>query len=202
MGRPKIHDAATRDALAVAAERLFETEGAAAVSVRKVAAAAGTTTRAVYTLFGSQEGLLFEALGVRTFSLLTEALSDHPETDDPVHDLVEMGIDVFRTFVLEHPALFQIVFQRAISGFDAGAELQSVRQHTLVVLRGKVARLKARGGLGSGDVETRTAEYEALLEGLGNLERRGAILRMLPRGREEETWRGALRALVTGFAHT
>jgi AcrR family transcriptional regulator len=188
--------------LAIAAEQLFETEGAAAVSVRKVAAAAGTTTRAVYTLFGSQEGLLFEALGVRTFNLLTEALSNHPETDDPVDDLVEMGIAVFRTFVLEHPALFQIVFQRAISGFDAGAELQSVRQHTLIVLRGKVARLEVKGLLGSGDVETRTAEYEALLEGLGNLERRGAILRMLPREREEETWRGALRALVTGFGHT
>src|SRR5687768_7378916 len=126
MGRPKLHDAATRDALAVAAERLFETEGAGAISVRKVAAAAGTTTRAVYTLFGSHEGLLFEALGVRAFSLLSQAISDHPESDDPVTDLVEMGIAVFRTFVLEHPALFQIVFQRAVSGFEAGAELQSV----------------------------------------------------------------------------
>jgi AcrR family transcriptional regulator len=202
MGRPKLHDAATREALAVAAERLFEAEGAAAVSVRRVAAAAGTTTRAVYTLFGSQQGLLFEAFGVRAFTLLCESISEYPETDDPALDLVEMGIAVFRTFVLEHPALFQIVFQRAISGFDAGPELQSVRQRTLVVLRGKVARLQARGLLGSSDIETRTAEYEALLEGLGNLERRGAILRMLPQNREEETWRGALRALVTGFAHT
>jgi AcrR family transcriptional regulator len=200
MGRPRIHDSATREALTTAAERLFETEGA--VSVRKVAAAAGTTTRAVYTLFGSHEALLIEALGVRAFNLLSDGLAGFPESDDPAGDLVDMGISVFRTFVLDHPALFQIVFQRAVARFEAGPDLQSARQRALVLLRAKVARLKPTGLLGSSDVETRTAEFEALLEGLGNLERRGAILRMLPEGREEETWRGALRALVKGFAHT
>ena len=53
MGRPREHDAGTAAALLDAAERIVESEGLAALSVRRVADEVGTTTRAVYSLFGS-----------------------------------------------------------------------------------------------------------------------------------------------------
>ena len=53
MGRPKEHDEATGVALLDAAERLVATGGVGALSVRAVAEAVGTTTRAIYSVFGS-----------------------------------------------------------------------------------------------------------------------------------------------------
>ena len=58
MGRPRLHDEKTRVELLAAAERLVADGGIDAVSVRGAALAAGTTTRAVYALFGSKEGLV------------------------------------------------------------------------------------------------------------------------------------------------
>ena len=39
-----------------------------------------------------------------------------------------------------------------------------------------------------------------MLEGLANAELRGAVLRTLPAGNEEQAWRNALATLVRGFA--
>ena len=52
MGRPKEHDETTRRQLLDAAERLSATHGWEALTVRRIAEEAGTSTRAVYALFG------------------------------------------------------------------------------------------------------------------------------------------------------
>ena len=57
MGRPKEHDEATRERLLEAAEQLSASKGWEFVTVRGVADQAGTSTRAVYALFDSKEGL-------------------------------------------------------------------------------------------------------------------------------------------------
>ena len=97
MGRPRLHDAVTAAALLDEAERIVEAGGLDALTVRRVAAAAGTTTRAVYTAYGSKEALVI-ALGARGFDLLREELEALPETRDPTADLVEAGVVVFRRF--------------------------------------------------------------------------------------------------------
>ena len=38
-----------------------------------------------------------------------------------------------------------------------------------------------------------------MMEGLANAELRGAVLRLLPEGNEEQAWRGALATVVRGF---
>ena len=53
MGRPKEHDARTAAALLEAAESVVQSDGVDALSVRRVADEVGTSTRAVYSLFGS-----------------------------------------------------------------------------------------------------------------------------------------------------
>jgi AcrR family transcriptional regulator len=89
MGRPKEHDEATAHALLEAAERLVQSGGADAVSVRRVADEVGTSTRAVYSLFGSKEGLL-AALGTRAWELVAEGLDRLAVTDDPAQDVVDV----------------------------------------------------------------------------------------------------------------
>ena len=90
------------------------------MSVRAVADAAGTSTRAVYSLFGSKEGLVVDALARDAFAVLFDEIDTLVETDDPAGDLVDVGVVAFRRLVLEHPALYRIAFQRIVPGLDGG----------------------------------------------------------------------------------
>src|SRR5215467_13550598 len=122
MGRPKQHDDATRDALLAAAEHLVERGGTGALSVRAVADEVGTTTRAVYSTFGSKEGLV-GALAKRCFDMLRDDIDRLPRTKDPARDLVQAALTVFRPMAIEHPSLFRIAFLRAAPGIALGPDV-------------------------------------------------------------------------------
>ena len=111
MGRPRKHDEATAESLLDAGEELLVEGGVSAVSVRAVAERAGTTTRAVYALFGSKSGLI-EAIAANGYELLGELVRAVPRTADPRADLVAVG-GAFRKFALGHPSLFRLTFERA-----------------------------------------------------------------------------------------
>ena len=201
MGRPKEHDDQTRIALRAAAERLVAEGGADALSVRAVADLAGTTTRAVYSVFGSKEGLV-AALAQTAFELLHSGIEARPETEDPVADLVDAGVTVFRGLVRDHPALYRIAFQRIVPGLQAGAELTEARERAFAQLQAKVRRIQDAGLLGRKPVRDAALEVNAMMEGLANAELRGATLRLLPAGEEERVWRDALTTVIRGFTAT
>jgi AcrR family transcriptional regulator len=190
MGRPR-HQPRTADELLDAAERLVETEGVGALSVRRVAEAAGTTTRAVYSLYGSKDGLV-TALGARAYELLRIGIEGFPTTDDPAGDLVEAGIAVFRAFAVSHPSLFRVSVQRTLEGPGFAPIDRAEAYEAWVGLEAKVARVD----LGGRSVNDAASSFHALCEGLAALELRG----QLPAGREEAFWRDTLATLVRGFA--
>jgi AcrR family transcriptional regulator len=200
MGRPREHDERTRAELLAAAERIVAEGGPGALSVRAVAAAAGTTTRAVYSLFGSKDGLLAEALAGDAFAFLFDEIAELEETDDPAADLIDVGVLVFRRLVHEHPTLYRVAFQRIVPGLTAGPELTATRQRAWNQLVTKVARLERAGLLGGKTAPEAAREFNAMMEGLANAELRGAVLRLLPEGSEEQAWRSALATVVRGFA--
>ncbi|HEX6652687.1 MAG TPA: TetR/AcrR family transcriptional regulator [Thermoleophilaceae bacterium] len=200
MGRPREHADETRVALRLAAERLVATGGPAAFSVRAVAQEAGTTTRAVYTLFGSGDGLLVDALAQAAFEFLADEIDRLVETGDPAEDLVDVGVLVFRRLVTEHPALYRIAFQRIVRNLRPGPELTAARERAFRGLLQKVQRAADAGRLGNKPVREATVEFNAMMEGLANAELRGGVFRNLPEGDEEDAWRQALRSLVHGFA--
>jgi AcrR family transcriptional regulator len=181
------------------AEELVAEGGASAFSVRAVAERAGTSTRAIYSLFGSKEGLLVDALAHDAYAFLADGMDDSVETDDPASDLVEMGVSVYRQLVLEHPALFRIAFQRIVPDFRAGPELTEARERALSRLLAKVQRVADAGRLDSISVRDGAVAFNAMCEGLANSELRGTTLSILPEGDEERAWRDALSALVRGF---
>lgn len=195
MGRPRLHDARTASALLDEAERIVEAEGLDALTVRRVATAAGTTTRAVYTAFGSKEALVV-ALGARGFDLLRESLEALPETADPASDLVDAGAAVFRRFATDHPTLFAISIQRTLPDPALFAGYVDAAREALAALHRRIARLEAAGRLGDRSVQDAAAEFHSLCEGLAAMELRG----MLRAGEMERIWRDALGALVRGFA--
>ena len=194
MGRPREHDERTAAALLDSAERLIETGGPEALSLRQIAHRARTTTRAVYGLFGSKEGLIV-ALGNRAFEILGAGIRALPITKDPVADLVDAGVLVFRRFALEHPSLFRIGIQRDALSKSLAERFRPTRLEALALLQQRVDRLsdkRRRGGHMSSET---TIAFHALCEGLAALELRG----LLPAGHEERLWRHAFIALLTGF---
>jgi AcrR family transcriptional regulator len=198
VGRPRLHDERTRAALIAAAERLVAEGGPDALSLRAVASEAATTTRAVYSLFESKDGLV-AALAERAFELLHARVKGVPERDDPAVDLIEAGVQGFRPFVREHPALFRIAFQRIVPGLQAPPELTAARGRALALLTAKVERLEVAGLLGGKSVPEAAVEFNAMCEGLANAELRGPTLRILPEGEEERAWRDGLSTVVRGF---
>ena len=144
VGRPREHDEATRELLQEAAERIVADKGLEALSVRAVADAARTTTRAVYSSFRSKE-----RVGGRAhpdgFEFLYTEIERLPETTDPTNDLVDMAIRVFRRLALEHPVLYRIAFQRVEHALRAGPDVTAARQRAFAQLQNKIRRLEQDG---------------------------------------------------------
>src|ERR1700752_2287110 len=97
-----------RGRLIEAGIRLLEQQGPQSLQVRKVAAEVGASTMAVYTNFGGMPGLI-DAIAGEAFARFGRALTEVPETDDPVADFIAMGI-AYRGFALANPQRYQLIF--------------------------------------------------------------------------------------------
>jgi AcrR family transcriptional regulator len=195
MGRPREHDQRTAAALLAAAERTLHEQGIGALSVRSVAEQAGTSTRAVYSLFGSKDGLI-AALAANAFELLGAAVKALPTTEDPVADLVSAGL-AFRVFALEHPTLFAIAIQRpAPDFFTPWHQVHAAANDALTGLEHRLDRLRQAGGLRGRAIRDAAFQFHALCEGLAALELRGGC----DPAQARRLWQEALIALVHGFA--
>lgn len=194
MGRPREHDATTAAALLRAAEQLLAQGGPEALSVRQVADAVGTSTRAVYSLFGDKDGLV-RALYRSSFEALKAKVESLPQTADPAADLVSAGVEGFRHHALAHPYLFQLTFEwggRRTKVADAD------RAAGRGAFRALVARVERAVGAGAlqGSPETIALGFHALCQGLAS----GEIAGWVVQGTEPvELWRQALGAYVGGW---
>lgn len=195
MGRPRVHDEQTRAELLDTAERLVAEGGIEALSVRAVAVEAGTTTRAVYVLFGAKEGLV-EALAQRAFGLLMEQVAAVPLTSDPGRDLIVCSVKGFRAFALGHPDLFRLFFTAQLPRPPLSTDSTRTRMTALDQLVLRIERAQAAGLLGSHSVEEVTLLWDALCTGLAMREICGPI----QRSEGERIWTDALTALLSGLA--
>lgn len=193
MGRPRVHGERTAAELIDAAERIVESGGLDALSVRGVAHEVGTTTRAVYSLFSSKDGLVI-ALGTRAFELLGAAAANLTLSDDPSQDLLAAGL-MFQQFAREHPALFRIGVQRIDVPPELGREFAATSKRALDELRRLIGRLHETGDLGERSIEDATLEFHALCEGLAAVD-----ARCLATGRSPGClWEDALSSLIRGW---
>jgi AcrR family transcriptional regulator len=184
-----------RVALLDAAEALISAGGPDSLSVRTLADEAGTTTRAVYSVFGSKEGLL-AALAQRAFEVLGESISRLPVTDDPAGDLVEASVRVFRAMAIENPAAYRIMFLRIVPDLDVGAATAAEAERSMNLLRERFARFEEAGGLGGRSVAEATFDFHALCEGLATIELRNP--RLLGDD-PERAWRRSIATLLGGL---
>jgi AcrR family transcriptional regulator len=193
MGRPREHDAETREQLLAVAAELSAREGWDAVSVRRVADEAGTSTRAVYSVFGSKQGLE-EALHEAMFERLQELLDETPTTDDPRADLLELRRP-YRQWATERPeryaAMMRFVGPRAAPRSPAGLDLARAAESQL---RALIARCAEAGLIAEDDVDPLVLEWRAVGHGLAEFENHGVL-----KG-GDESWRSVFAALIDGYA--
>jgi AcrR family transcriptional regulator len=195
MGRPRQHNEDTARALLGAAEAIVASDGPDALSVRRVAEQAGTSTRAVYSVFDSKEGMI-AALGNHAFDMIGSWVGEVVRTDDPARDLAEAAVRKFRRWALDHPGLFRITFQRAEVAPEVAARFRPAQLEALTGLVVLVSRaMGLDGGLVNPEVLEATAKFDAMCEGLALLELRGA----LPPDRAEQVWRDGITELITGM---
>lgn len=194
MGRPREHDEKTRLALLAAAEEQIAAGGTRAVSVRSVAASANTTTRAVYTLFSSKEGLL-QALAVRAFELLGEYVDGAPATADPVHDLLTAGTVGFRRFAVEHPDLFRLVLGTSFTDFRLGPDAAAAGAAAYTKLIARVDRAQQAGRLRRLDTNLVALQLHATAQGMATLELCG----MIDGSVADRLWNEMFTTLVAGW---
>lgn len=101
-----------REVLIDAAARILAEQGPGALTVRRMAEAAGTSTMAVYTHFGSMDVVVQEVLRTSTLNLY-KVLQRAPRTDDPVADVSTLG-RIYRGLALRRPYIFAAAANRAL----------------------------------------------------------------------------------------
>ena len=128
-------------ALLTSAAEILETEGPDGLSVRRIAAAAGVAPMGVYNHFESKFGII-EALFVQGFERLRDAMASIGEIPDPTEALLE-GARRYRALALAHPMVYQVMFLRAVPGFEPDPD-------ALEVCGRGVRRPRRRGPAGHG----------------------------------------------------
>jgi AcrR family transcriptional regulator len=157
-----------RDAILTAAIGIVQNDGAAALTVRNVAAAAGCSTTGVYTYFGGKDGLV-DAIFVDGFERFDAALAEADRTPDPLRCLFLTG-EVYRAWALANPAQYQVMFTRAIPDFYASEPALARALQSFEALVGRVSRAIESGDLGAGEPHELAMHVWATVHGYVMLE--------------------------------
>ncbi|MGI8610294.1 MAG: TetR/AcrR family transcriptional regulator [Candidatus Dormibacteria bacterium] len=192
MGRPREHDESTRLALLDAAEALVAEGGLSALSVRAAADRIGSSVRAVYSLFGSKDGLV-RGLAQRGFELLMDGVDSVPITDDPAADLAQAALNGFRPFALEHPDLFRLIFIGPGPGSSPNAG--AAKAQSFARLTDRLERARAAGLIPNRPIGALALEFHALCQGLAGLELRG----VMSAAQGDRAWIDAFNDLLAGW---
>lgn len=162
------HDEALRGRLMEVAGRILSAEGPAALSLRRIAAEAGTSTTAIYTLFGSKEELV-RSICREGAARLSAATAEVEPTDDPVADVEELG-RAYRRWALADPATYQVIFGNPLPGFELSEEDKEEARRSLRDVQRAVARCIDGGRYAAADPTDVAHRLWGLVHGLVSLE--------------------------------
>lgn len=148
MPRARVHDDALRARLIERASQTIGSDGADALSLRTLAAAEGTSTSAVYSLFGGKPALLgavleaaFESFGA---SQRAAAAACAERGVSVPEELLELG-NAYWTWGSSHPDLYSVAFGQA-TGIECEPPTDAARG-TMGPLYAAVERGLADGSL-------------------------------------------------------
>jgi AcrR family transcriptional regulator len=184
--------------------RVLHERGAAELTLRRVAQQAGSSTMGIYSCFGGRAGML-EAIYRRGFELLKDAITAPGANADPGQAILAIAT-AYRRFALSNPALYALMFERPLPGFDPSPQLRSwALDLTFTPLAEEVARAQA-GGLLAGDDPVRPSYLLwTTVHGVTSIELTHAVRSPLPGWFIDSPEAGeqmlleAVRAVLTGL---
>lgn len=119
MARPRSYDQNLRRSLLDACSEVISRHGPDGVSLRDLARRVGTSTAAVYALFGGRDELL-AAVTAEGFARFAEHLARVRPTSDPAGDLLALGL-AYRDSALDDPHFYRVMFGSAPAPASAPA---------------------------------------------------------------------------------
>lgn len=168
MTRTSYHHGALRDALLAACLRLIETEGLAAVSLRRVAREAGVSTAAPYHHFPDRAALL-ATLSTQGFQLLGARLAEaRAEAETPMAALTALAHAYVR-FSREQPAYFRLMFRPELSQPDKHPDTMAAGDAAFGVLADAITECVRAGALPADKADTLAVTFWGLGHGLASL---------------------------------
>lgn len=172
---PRQADPELRSTLIEVAARLLAEEGPLALSTRRLAAAVGSSTMAVYTHFGGMDDLV-RAMVHEGFERLNSRMGAIEATDDPVSDVVALG-NAYRGNALDHRHLYSVMFGgSSLGGFSLTDDDRLYGLFTLEILIGAVTRCIEAERFRSGDAVLIAHQMWIALHGLVTLELGGYLI--------------------------
>ncbi len=180
-----LDDADIRERIVAAGLLALSDDDATELTVRRVAKLAGSSTMCIYTKFGGRTGMV-EAVYRRGFEVLRDALSAAPTemigpaAQDPDERIVAMAT-AYRRFALDRPALYALMFERALPDFDPPPQLRTeALGMTFALLTDEVGRAQARGQLAGHDPVPPSYLLWTAMHGLTSIELTHAQRSALP----------------------
>ncbi len=194
MPRAKQRTPEMRERVLQAAMDMLASDDVAEFTTRRLAQRAGTSTPAVYELFGDKAGLVREVF-FESFRLLRQYLDEVRPSQDPRGELI-LVIESLRMFAREHPALTDLMFSRPFADFDPGpAERQAGDEVRLFIVA--AVRRCVHAGVLEGDEVDIAHVIVAMAQGLAAHETAGWL------GTSQESrdrrWDLAVTALLDGL---
>ncbi|GAB2835270.1 TetR/AcrR family transcriptional regulator [Actinocorallia aurea] len=129
-------EAALRTGLIDLAAQLLTDEGPAALTMRRLATAAGCSTTVLYRVFGGKDGIA-DALYREGFTRLKRRLEEAPHGGGPAEHLASIG-RAYRVNALAERNLYRVMFFAVIPGFTPGEQARAEARASLDVLRSAV----------------------------------------------------------------
>ncbi|GGC86685.1 TetR/AcrR family transcriptional regulator [Undibacterium terreum] len=184
-----------RQGMLDAATRLLVEEGAAALTVRKVAEAVNCSTTLLYSIFGGKDGLS-NALYLEGFSRLKQEYAEYAAQLPPSTSSVQ-GIwnyaDIYHGYARRNPSYYMVMFGDAIAGFVPPLESRVAAWESFTPLIAQFERCMADGSLPASSPTAAARLLWASMHGVISLELKGYYLK---KEHPDELYKAAVRAVL------
>ena len=172
VGEVTAREETMRDRVLRVADELLDAAGPDALSLRKIADLADTSTQAVYTQFGGKPGLA-DAMYRSGYQRLADELDALPEIADPVERMRALSL-AYRRVALANPEHYKLMTGRPIVDYDPPRDSLRFAGSTMEPLVDAVREACASGAL-DGDPRTVATRLWAAGHGRVSLELHGLV---------------------------
>ncbi|WP_394779412.1 TetR/AcrR family transcriptional regulator [Undibacterium sp.] len=191
-----------RQGMLDAASRLLVDEGAAALTVRKVAEAVNCSTTLLYSLFGGKDGLS-NALYLEGFVRLKQEYADYANAQPGLQaaggiEGVWNYANIYHSYARRHPSYYMVMFGDAIAGFVPPLESRVAAWESFTPLIAQFERCMQDGSLPPSSPTAAARLMWAAMHGVISLELKGYYLK---KEHPDELYKAAVRAVLFSLKH-